>query len=681
MTSRRTWWFLFSAGAALVIAALVWITALVLRMEAQAAHEASVRLALYRMDFWLSPRIGRERLRPYFEYLPFYAQQRAYTRILNEIEPGEVITPSPLLTFESDVFLLHFQAGANGEITSPQVPTGNWRDLAEGGEEGKRYLEPGAIERRQPRLDRVRLLLQPPSLPPVRLDACVLSAETLLANLVGDNWPPAPPGQIAFQSSGLPLPPMPEASRQYAQSQQPKAQALEPNAQDLQQWASGNQQRAEVQSVISKADIGKRAASNYGSQQQEDSGPSQKGQVMMMPQKGAAIVDVDSVQVDELVPVWLPSLSDEQSVSPAVHDVAQPTTSSGVSDESMTLLLLRRVHIGAETVYQGILCDWPALQGALLDQIKDIFPEGRLHPEPNPSPALLESGRLLGSVPVTLEAPCPPFALGRGAALLTPARTTLALAWLAVLGAILAAGMTLRSSILYGEKRSRFASAVTHELRTPLTTFRMYSEMLAEGMVRDDSQRQTYLRTLQQESGRLSTLVENVLTYARLEEGRQARHVQAMTTAELIARVRGVLQRRAEDAGMQLLITDRTSGANIRTDAEVIEQILFNLVDNACKYASESRQKRIEFDIDRAGDRLCMAVRDHGPGISAEHERAIFKAFDRGAHGPGDTIPGVGLGLALSRGLARDLGGDLTFERPDNGGGCRFALRIPITIA
>ena len=76
-----------------------------------------------------------------------------------------------------------------------------------------------------------------------------------------------------------------------------------------------------------------------------------------------------------------------------------------------------------------------------------------------------------------------------------------------------------------------------------------------------------------------------------------------------------------------------------------------------------------------------MAVRDHGPGISAEHERAIFKAFDRGAHGPGDTIPGVGLGLALSRGLARDLGGDLTFERPDNGGGCRFALRIPITIA
>ena len=82
---------------------------------------------------------------------------------------------------------------------------------------------------------------------------------------------------MAFQTSNPPLPPMPETSQQLVQAQQQKAQTLEPNAQDMQQWASGTQQRADVQSVISKNDIGKRAASNYGSQQQEDSGPSQKG--------------------------------------------------------------------------------------------------------------------------------------------------------------------------------------------------------------------------------------------------------------------------------------------------------------------------------------------------------------------------------------------------------------------
>lgn len=675
MTSRRTWWFLFSAGAMIVIAALVWISALVLRMEAQAQHEASVRLALYRMDFWLSPRIGRERLRPYFEYLPFYAQQRAYTRILSEIQPGEVITPSPLLTFESDVFRLHFQVDANGEITSPQVPTGNWRDLAEGGAEGQRYLDEGAIERRQPYLDRVRALLQPTKQPPLALEGCVLGAETLLADLVGDEAPAMQlPTQSALAFNDLPLPQVPPP---------PNAQTPDPGPQAVQQWAAGAQQRGAVQSVISKADIGKRAANNYTRQQQQEETANlagQTAQVLMQPQKGAAIIDVDSVQVDELVPVWL---GDEASsatpkVAPgdqAIQQVAREESHPPAAAVP-TLLLLRRVRIGGEVIYQGILCDWSALRAALREQISDLFPDASLLPEPQPSPALLESGRLLGSVPVTLDAPCPGIAWG--ASMFTPARTTLSLAWLAVIGAIAAAGMTLRSSIHFGEKRSRFASAVTHELRTPLTTFRMYSEMLAEGMVRDEAQRQTYLRTLQQESGRLSTLVENVLTYARLEEGRAARHVETITIANLLERVRGVLQRRAEDAGMTLVIADRTGAdAVVSTDAEVIEQILFNLVDNACKYAREAQDKRIEIAVERDNKGLAIAVRDHGPGISPEHQRAIFKAFDRGAHGPGDTVPGVGLGLALSRDLARDLGGELTLERCADGDGACFRLTLP----
>ncbi len=633
-----------------MIAALTWITVLVLRMEAAAQHEASVRLALYRMDFWLSPRIGRERLRPYFEYLPFYAQQRAYTRILHEIEPGEVITPSPLLTFDSDVFLLHFQVAADGTVSSPQVPEGNWRDLAEGGGLGGAYLAPGVIEGRAPLLARVRTLLPVQA----RLDACVLGAETMIADLIGVAAPaPTPATQILQSLPGQTLAfdgVAENASQQPSQSQS-------------QQWASGMQQRGQVQSSISKADIARRAASNYQQQLEETTAPPQTAQVFIVPQKGAAVINVESVQVDELVPVWLSPNADPD----AKHD--------------RELVLLRRVRIGDETLYQGVLCDWNALRGALIEQISDLFPNAQLLAEPQPSPALLESGRLLGSVPATLETSPPRITWnGMGGLLLSPARTTLALAWLAVIGAIIAAGITLRSSIHFGEKRSRFASAVTHELRTPLTTFRMYSEMLADGMVRDEAQRQTYLRTLQQESGRLSTLVENVLSYARLEEGRAARHMQALTADDLIGRVRGVLQRRAEDAGMQLEISnhvggDGASSQRFTTDAEVVEQILFNLIDNACKYAADGEDKRIEIVLGEQADRLTITVRDHGPGISPEHERAIFKAFERGAHGPGDTIPGVGLGLALSRGLARDLGGELTLEHCEGCGAC-FMLTL-----
>ena len=112
------------------------------------------------------------------------------------------------------------------------------------------------------------------------------------------------------------------------------------------------------------------------------------------------------------------------------------------------------------------------------------------------------------------------------------------MAWGAVLLAALAAGLTLRSVIDFGARRSRFASAVTHELRTPLTTFRMYSEMLAEGMVSDPARQIEYHRTLRDESARLAGLVENVLAYAQVEEGRAARRLGTLTLAGLVERHR-----------------------------------------------------------------------------------------------------------------------------------------------
>ena len=74
---------------------------------------------------------------------------------------------------------------------------------------------------------------------------------------------------------------------------------------------------------------------------------------------------------------------------------------------------------------------------------------------------------------------------------------------------------------------------------------------------------------------------------------------------------------------------------------------------------------------------LALCVRDHGPGVSPEHAKAIFNPFDRGARGRGDSTPGVGLGLALARGLARDLGGDLVLDPSSPDGAC-FKLTLPV---
>jgi signal transduction histidine kinase len=288
---------------------------------------------------------------------------------------------------------------------------------------------------------------------------------------------------------------------------------------------------------------------------------------------------------------------------------------------------------------------------------------------------------MLGSIPVRLAAECPALAAG---SLMTPARTALATMWLAAIGAIIASATTLRASIAYGERRSRFASSVTHELRTPLTTFRMYSEMLAQGMVRDEQQRAVYLNTLQSESARLTTLVENVLSYARLEQGRARSSPQAMTVDALIERVVPDLERRASSCGMSLVVNAEDGKRSLCVDADAIGQILFNLVDNACKYANsgDSVDRVIEVDCRIRDAQLEFVVKDEGPGIAPEHAKTIFKPFERGAHQPGDATPGVGLGLALARGLAREMGGDLVLLSPAAAGsrrGAAFRLVLPGT--
>jgi signal transduction histidine kinase len=96
------------------------------------------------MDSSLAPLIAQENVRPYFQYSAFYPAERAYTRMFAELQPNEVLVPSPLLTFESPQVLLHFQVSPEGEFTSPQVPLGNNRDLAETGYRKTEQIEAAA---------------------------------------------------------------------------------------------------------------------------------------------------------------------------------------------------------------------------------------------------------------------------------------------------------------------------------------------------------------------------------------------------------------------------------------------------------------------------------------------------------------------------------------------------------
>ena len=238
--------------------------------------------------------------------------------------------------------------------------------------------------------------------------------------------------------------------------------------------------------------------------------------------------------------------------------------------------------------------------------------------------------------------------------------------------------MILHGVLVLSERRAAFVSAVTHELRTPLTTFRMYSEMLAQDMVPDPKRRRAYLETLRCEADRLSHLVENVLSYARLERGPTSRSHERLSVDELLSRMQGRLADRAEQAEMQFIlnVTDPDRDVRLATDPAAVEQILFNLVDNACKYAAAASDRRIHLEVRATASTLHMAVRDHGLGVSPRNARKLFRPFSKEVDKAADSMPGVGLGLALCRRLARELGGRLEFL-PGQKDGASFILELP----
>ena len=171
--------------------------------------------------------------------------------------------------------------------------------------------------------------------------------------------------------------------------------------------------------------------------------------------------------------------------------------------------------------------------------------------------------------------------------------------------------------------------------------------------------------------------MENVLAYARLEEGRSPGKPVATTLGALLAGAAPNLKERVEASGMELdIASESPEQTPLTVEVEAVGQILFNLVDNACKYCAEAGDRRVHLSARVNDGALEIRVRDHGPGVPREQTDAIFEPFDRGTRSQGDATPGVGLGLALARGLARDMGGELRLKPQPDGGAC-FELTLP----
>ncbi len=247
-----------------------------------------------------------------------------------------------------------------------------------------------------------------------------------------------------------------------------------------------------------------------------------------------------------------------------------------------------------------------------------------------------------------------------------------------LVGAILLSGALLllqaRRSEIEAAQKTSFVANVSHEFKTPLTTIRLYAELLAEGRVRDEAKRTDYLRTIGGETQRLSRLVGNVLDFSRLEQGRKKFELQSLDAADELRALLAAHEPRLAEAGLTLTTDLPDAPCPLTTDRDALQQIVLNLLDNACKYAADGREVSVSLRCDETG--ATIRVGDRGPGVPAAQRERIFEKFHRVDDRLTAAHAGTGLGLSIARQLARGLGGDLRCAARD-GGGAEFVLTLP----
>ncbi len=254
---------------------------------------------------------------------------------------------------------------------------------------------------------------------------------------------------------------------------------------------------------------------------------------------------------------------------------------------------------------------------------------------------------------------------------------------LALTMGLLALGLVLAGLGLYFHRESSreireaservgFVNQVSHELKTPLTNIRMYAELLQRRVDPEDDRAQRHLGIIVAESQRLSRLIGNVLTFARHRRDalvlRPAPGCVDDTLEDVLAQFRPALETR----GVEVRFDGGAPGTR-RFDADVITQVVANLISNVEKYAAGGGQVRLTTSAD--GDMATLTVADRGPGIPAAEAEAVFQPFVRLDDALTEGVSGAGIGLALARELARLHGGDLVLRPADRGATFVFTFR------
>ena len=223
------------------------------------------------------------------------------------------------------------------------------------------------------------------------------------------------------------------------------------------------------------------------------------------------------------------------------------------------------------------------------------------------------------------------------------------------------------------ETKDQFVAVVSHELRSPLSAVRGYADLLLRerrGPLNDEQRR--YVERIRDGATQLAELITDILDLAAVGREREL-VLEPLCVDDALDSMEATLAMRLAQEGQTLRRSP--TDARVIGDTRAVQQILLNLGTNALKYGG-GRGKRIEVEVTESGGRVRITVVDHGEGIAAHHLESIFQPFVQLGGTEAGAERGVGLGLSISRDLARAMGGTLVAASTP-GVGSEFTLELP----